>query len=272
MTTPAITRICFSAGERASGAPEAAKVAAAVDAVRRDGVVILEGVYESSFIGEIHKDFMGRYSAYMKPILPRDAHVVGDRRCMIPIEIAGIYNQPYLYAHSLVFYILQGLLGQRFIMAGFGAVTSTPGSDQQHIHRDHEPLFSEDDLERDFPPFALTVVIPLIDMNGMTGSTRFYPGTHRVPREKARLMPFVDPDVPIGSCVIWDYLLYHGGLPNRSEVARPIMYFSYSRAWFRDSVNYITHEPIHLSYPEYMKMPETLRPLFSWVVTAPTGA
>lgn len=271
MTTPAVTRIAFGADERASGEPEATKVAAAVNAVRRDGVVILEGIYEPAFIRECHKDFMARYSTYMSPNHPRDAHFVGDRRWMIPVEIAGIYNQPYLYAHSLVFYILQGLLGQRFIMAGFGSVTSLPGSGQQHIHRDHEPLYDERDFEHGLPPFALTAVIPLIEMNGMTGSTRFYPGTHRIPRDRARLMPYVDPDVPVGSCVIWDYLLYHGGLPNRSEVARPIMYFSYSRAWFRDSVNYNTHKPIHLSYAEYMKMPETLRGLFSWAVTTPSG-
>ncbi len=272
MTPPEVPRICFNATERASGVPDAAKTSAAIEAVRHHGVVILEGVYEPTFIQNVRQDFLSRYGKYFSPDAPGDEHCVGDRRWMIPVEISGIYNQPYLYAHSLVFNTLQGLLGQRFIMAGFGSVTSIPGSEKQHTHRDHELLFGDFDVEHNIPSFALTAVIPLVDMNEETGSTRFYPDTHRVSREKALQMAYVEPNVPVGSCVIWDYLIYHGGMPNRSQAARPIMYFSYSRAWFRDSMNYTSHEPIRLAYSEYMKMPEELRPLFSWAVRTPPEA
>lgn len=41
-----------------------------------------------------------------------------------------------------------------------------------------------------------------------------------------------------GDVIIFDYRTYHRGLPNQSDKRRPMLYQTYSRAWFRDGHNF----------------------------------
>jgi ectoine hydroxylase-related dioxygenase (phytanoyl-CoA dioxygenase family) len=185
---------------------------------------------------------------------------------MISVEVSGVFNQPRLYGNSLLMPVLQGLLGARLIMGGFGAVVSLPGAKSQHIHRDHPELFGKFDHEHRLPSFALTVAIPLIDMNSVTGTTRMIPGSHRVDVERAKAMAWLDPIATVGSVLVWDYLLYHGGTANMSDRIRPLLYFSYCRPWFIDSENYSTHDPVTVPAPEFARMPDELKHLFQWAM------
>jgi hypothetical protein len=63
---------------------------------------------------------------------------------------------------------------------------------------------------------------------------------------------------------MWDYLLPHAGTPNCSDQVRPLLYFGYSRAWFRDSANYGQQQPILMPDEEFEKVPEVARKLFEW--------
>ena len=46
-------------------------------------------------------------------------------------------------------------------------------------------------------------------------------------------------DAKAGDAILFDYRVLHRGLANTTEdVARPLLYFTYGRAWFTDATNY----------------------------------
>ena len=72
------------------------------------------------------------------------------------------------------------------------------------------------------------------------GKTEFFVGSHR---KECRYDPGGKPSarfdgLAAGSAIVFDYRVLHRGLANRSGAARPLLYFTYGRAWFRDATNY----------------------------------
>lgn len=266
MSSSRLTAIRFDESERRSGRALPQNVAAAVRAVQETGAVYLENVFDTAFIAQLRDDYVARHGRYFKEDLYDDVLHVGNRRMMISIEVSGLFNQPLLYANPLLFPVLQELLGPRFIMGGFGSVISLPGARAQHIHRDHPELFGDFDYQHRVPCFALTMAIPMIDMNMQTGTTRLVPGSHRAPVERAKTMAWLDPLAPVGSVLIWDYMLYHGGTANTSDRVRPLLYFTYCRPWFRDSANYSTQDPVRVPEQEFARIPDQLKPMFQWTM------
>jgi len=256
--------IGFSDQEQQTGRASQDKTVAAARAFVEHGAVYLSNVFSGEYIDTLYKEYVRKYEKYFQEDLYDDALPVGNRRMMVPVEVTGLFNDPLIYGNPVVVPILQLLLGKSFIMSGFGSVLSLPGAEAQHIHRDHPPLYEELEGKAVLPPFSITTVIPLIGLDSQTGSTRIYPGTHRLTMTEARQMPFVEPEVPVGSMLLWDNLVYHGGAPNHSDRVRPLLYFNYARPWFRDSGNYERHEPLLISDGEFDKVPEGLKPLFAW--------
>lgn len=271
MSNATLAKVRYSEAERATGTPMPETVGAAVRAVQENGAVYLENVLDAGLIAALYAEIFSRYGRYFKEDLYDDVLHVGNRRMMISVEINGVFNQSKIYGNSLMMPVLRGLLGPRFVMGGFGTVVSLPGARAQHIHRDHPELFGNFDHEHHLPAFALTIAIPLIDMDTITGTTRLIPGSHRASVERAKSMAWMDPVVSAGSVLIWDYLLFHGGTANLSDRVRPLLYFSYCRPWFMDSENYRTHDPLSLTVEEFEKIADDMKPLFQWAMprTAP---
>lgn len=265
-----VPEVRFNEEERRTAAIQPNTLVSATNAFRKSGVLLIRDVFDPQYISLLHAEYVRRNQSYFRDDLFDDALPVGNRRMMIGVEVSGIFNNPYLYAHSLILPIMTALVGPRCTLASFGSVISLPGADAQHMHRDHPPLFEDPTVDSAIPCFALTIIIPLIDMNANNGTTRVYPGSHRVEDKRlAEALGYVDPEVPIGSALIMDYLLRHGGTANRSLNVRPILYNIYARPWFHDCVNYSLHRPLMISEAEFERVPETLRPLF-WAVAPHT--
>jgi hypothetical protein len=98
----------------------------------------------------------------------------------------------------------------------------------------------------------------------MTGTTRFYKGTHLIPTEQAEASGAQDPVVPLGSCLLSDYRCAHRGRGNRSNQVRPILTLIFNRPWFRDFKNYGKQPPLRLNDGSYEKLPEDLQRLVDW--------
>jgi len=80
------------------------------------------------------------------------------------------------------------------------------------------------------------------DAGASNGPTEFFVGSHRKeckydPAGKASAR---FDGLAAGSAIIFDYRILHRGLANRSAARRPLLYFTYGRAWFRDATNYPT--------------------------------
>ena len=87
------------------------------------------------------------------------------------------FNTPLLYANPLVFPIIQQILGRDCILGGFGAVFSLPGAPNQNVHRDFPGLFDRS-VDILIPSFAINLIVPLVELNDLNGTTRVWTGSH----------------------------------------------------------------------------------------------
>ncbi|MBT5927211.1 MAG: hypothetical protein HOH33_11375, partial [Verrucomicrobia bacterium] len=154
----------------------------------------------------------------------------------------------------------------------FGIISAKAGSQRQHLHVDHTELFEEMFGFGSFiPPYAITVVIPLVDLTEDTGTTAIWPGSHRnhanVPtkEENVTYEHAVLPKAKTGDCVMWDFRTYHCGTPNLTKAERPLIYMTVSRRWFEDRCNYNRlrgRYPLLVSQDFLKKLDEEQKKLF----------
>ena len=227
------------------------------------GVLAIENAFAPEFIVSLKNAFLSDYARHLIDRATDETLKVGDKRIMVPVEIAGAFNTPQLYANAIVFPLVQGTLGAECVLGTFGAVTALPGADDQHIHRDHPFLFQEEAIDTAMPAYAVTVIVPLVDINEHHGTTRVWPGSHRVwSDDEAIQLPSEDPVAQFGSCILMDYRLFHQGTANRSEQMRPIFYLSYHRPWFKDCVNFVKIRELLVPVEEYGNVPEAYQRWF----------
>lgn len=241
----------------------------AAELFQTHGALWLENVFAKSTIEQLRATYQKKYLSLSKTELRKRDAAVGDQRFMITVDVKGAFNCPEVYANEALSPILHSLLSDAMRIASFGSVVALPGADEQAIHLDHPPLFgvADDGL----PVYALTMVIPLIDLSPATGTTAIWEGTHRG-AERFDLLRglmdspnFSDASVPMakqGDAYLMDYRVIHGGMANRSDVARPILYIVYSRPWFRDGFNFKSQDAVSISKKQLKKVPKQHRSLF----------
>ncbi len=236
----------------------------ASDSFKENGVLQVDNLFSQKLINNLAQSFNRDYQPYFGDREYANSLEVGDKRRMITIKMKSAFNNSLLYGNHFLLELMQRVLGDDFILGGFEAVIALPGAKAQHIHRDHPPLFDDESIDSKIPSFAVTAVIPLVDLTEATGSTRVWKKTHRMPRSQERKMSdsFV-PLMPVGSCYLMDYQLVHGGTANNSEIIRPILYLIYYRPWFREVVNLDKKKRIEITAAEYQKIPDHYRFLFA---------
>jgi ectoine hydroxylase-related dioxygenase (phytanoyl-CoA dioxygenase family) len=254
--------------------PSLEQVEHAANQFQRYGCLWIENAFEKSTIAKLRDAYQKNYLSLTKAQLRQRDASVGDQRFMITVDIKGRFNQPEVYANNALMPILQTLLSDSMRIASFGSVVALPGADDQAIHLDHPPLFGTaiDSHTADaIPPYALTMVIPLVNLNADTGTTAIWEGSHRGPERFERLKTlmqtpdFGDASLPMavqGDAYLMDYRVIHGGTANTGDHARPVLYIVYSRRWFRDGFNFQTQHPVSISKKQLKKMPKNFRMLF----------
>jgi ectoine hydroxylase-related dioxygenase (phytanoyl-CoA dioxygenase family) len=184
---------------------------------------------------------------------------------MITVAIKPPFNNPQLYANPFFYPVLQQLLSANLVLYSFGSVCAFPGARDQHVHLDHPWFFDSPALSGGMGPYAITVVIPLVDIDLTVGTTAIWEGSHRGGNPNLDMFSLPDavfPSPRMGDVYLMDYRLVHGGTANNSRRARPIMYLVYSRHWFRDHVNYTKQPRISISPEEFAQVSEAQKPLF----------
>ena len=229
---------------------------------RVNGFLLLQNVFSKRLIKTFQAGLVKRYSRYFHNRKFRDALPLGDKRHQITVKLQGPFNTPLLYANPLVFPIIKQILGPDCILGAFGAAVSLPGAEDQHVHKDHPRLFDRT-VDTVIPSFAVSMMIPLVNLNDLNGTTRVWRGSNIASEEGIKSIEAEDPHVSIGSCYLMDYKLLHQGTANRSKKIRPILYNTYSRPWFRDSINFRMQPKVQTSSKEYKKVAEAHKSLFS---------
>ncbi len=228
------------------------------------GTLQIDNAFAAADIARLHDAFIARYEAYFREDEHPDALRLGDKRYMLTVDFENEFAAPGVVGAPMVLPIIRKLLGDDCVLGAYTAVISLPGSQDQRLHKDHPALFPDTQWHYGLPCFAAQIIIPLVPLNEMTGTTRFYKGTHRSPTEEAEAKGAQDPQLPLGSCLLTDYRCAHRGRGNRSEQVRPILTLIYNRPWFRDYKNYNQQPPLRISDSAYEQMPDDLQRMVTW--------
>lgn len=228
------------------------------------GAIILNNVFSPDHLGAVNAAYQAKYGNLLDA-----SREVGDKRTMIAIEVEPPFDAPSLFAPPSVMPVLRRLLGGNCILDAYVAVTSRPDATDQHVHVDFPLLFDEDmPLSQSLPPYAITLAIPLIPLNAMTGVTRVWPGTHHSDvdwkKNQPELMDAVSVIPEHGGCYLFDARLVHAGTANFSQAERPILYIIYCRPWWRDSTNFYNQRPLRIRAEVLTTLPVELQPMFRY--------
>lgn len=255
------------AGVSTEGLAQSTLIRAAFDGFTRHGYVILDNVVPVETIRSLHAEFFQNYKDQIRDQEAADSLEVGARRFMIPLHFSGGLGAPGIFANPYVLALIRMILDEEAIIDAFGAILSLSGAEDQHIHHDGPILFGSE-ISRLLPAYALTFGLPLIEMNDLSGTTAIWPGSHR--RGSYEGHEPLRPQIPLGSCMLWDYRTYHSGTSNLSDQVRPMVYATYARRWYQDPVNFRKETLPRLVFePGFIPgLPGDLRPLFAHVRSA----
>lgn len=185
---------------------------------------------------------------------------VGTDRKMMTLPVREPFDDPLLFGGKQLSVFLQQVLGADNLLSCMTCVIASPGAPEQHLHRDYDGLFGTP-LDNLSPSFAVNLFVPLVPLNDTHGTTRIWPGSHRV--NDIGDAPFVEPVLALGSAMLMDYRVLHQGTENRSQIMRPILCLAFSRDWFLDARHFGRANPLDVDNETLARMRPSDRRLFS---------
>lgn len=256
----------------AGDAPAAAAEAWLDDAaalVREHGVIVIRDALPRDAVDAIFEDFKVRHDVHMAPgqkALYRRFQS-DPLRAQVPIAIDGPLANPAVFASPSVYGLARRLMGEDVIVGEMGLVITHAGAGPQEIHRDSNFLFGGLDQEVGLPPFAMTMLAPLRDIELDMGPTEFWPGSH-LRRDQQDVLAEAPKRTTLsaGSVVFIDARLLHRGGANSSGPVRPFIYFSFHRPWYQENYGYERKPQVRVTPAMLERLPEAYRPLFAWAL------
>ena len=273
--------VLVSEAERAQGALAAATLSRAREALDENGAVILRGVFTTSAIDRLRGEFEVQWGALQEEAFalrsqrpgPNPVIRVGEKRYEVLVTLKGAFAEPSLFANPLLCPFLTSVLDEGMRLSGVTSVVSFPGATLQHLHTDHPRLFGETGVSESLPAYAINVAAPLIDIDRDIGSTAICLGSHLWPAGRApNPEELVAVDFLRGDCVLIDYRTLHTGLPNKSNIVRPILYMVYARNWFFDDLNHTSRPSLNMDLETFMALPDAVKPLMTRAYSAQARA
>lgn len=261
------SRLALSDAERSAGRPDAATVRRGAELFREHGFLLVPDLLDRARVDALR----AAYLALVAPLAGTAAgQEVGDFRFMLTVPIAGLFNDPDVYANPFLLPIVRDVLGDDCVVANFGSVVSLPWAERQHEHRDGPFLFDKA-TGAGLPCHALTLALPLVDLDAEIGTTAVWEGSHKLQSDDPALAgPASHPFCTTGGAYLFDYRLLHYGTPNTSERKRPLLYMAYSRPWFVDHRNFSTrYPPLVMPAAEHARVPDGHKRLFLRVAPVP---
>ncbi|MEO1489069.1 MAG: phytanoyl-CoA dioxygenase family protein [Pseudomonadota bacterium] len=202
----------------------------------RDGVCTVPDAIEADLLRRCREWLMSDHPALFTDEARPEKLFVCPGRFYVALQIKGLFARPEILLPRAIDAILHDSLGPAYVFESWGLINALPGAAEQHWHRDGGVLFPSHPLEAMLPATAITVAVPLVDLNEKTGTTGFALGSHRSNEHVES--PDYEPYVSLGSAMLWDYRVFHKGMPNRSAAARPFLYATFCREWWMDTGNH----------------------------------
>lgn len=233
--------------EHESGALTPEHLAEAVQALDEEGFVVLNDVVDLGHIAALRDKMFEDLTAFLaRPDAPFNFNT-GNVQQEAPPTAPFLFRD--VLVNDLVIAVTKAVLGPGVKNAFDSGNTAVPGATQrQPVHPDVAQLWPG--LKHATPAFGLVVNVPVVDMTPENGSTEIWPGTHKdttlcvqqgdikVPavaiEARRDVVPPIQPHVKAGSVLIRDIRLWHAGMPNRTNIPRPMLAMIHWISWWRD--------------------------------------
>jgi hypothetical protein len=224
--------------------PADSPVNAVVQAIRRDGAVIVDNLVPNNLLEQIAAelgpsftasdlgtdDFNGRHTRRTGALI---AHSKAVRQLIQHPLILGVTGEILSHATNFQLHITQ-------------AIAIGPDSPAQPIHRDQWAW--------DFFPFPdgyeveVSAICALTDFTAANGATRVVLGSHLAGDGKAYVEEdSVAAEMERGSVIIYTGSEYHGGGANVSDETRIGVQCSYAVGWLRQEENQYLSIPLEIA-------------------------
>ncbi len=235
--------------------------------IRQYGGIVVREAIPLAAISAVLEDFKVRHDVHMAPGQKKLFRTFQSDplRAQVPVAVDGPVANPQFFAPPSVLALARKLMGEDLIVGEMGVVVSHPGAAAQEIHRDSDFLFGGLDLEIDLPPFAMTMLVPLVDVTPEMGPTEFWPGTHRQRAETSDEPPLTA-HLEAGSVILIDSRVLHRGGANVSGPVRPTVYFSFHRPWYLEHCGYDHKPQVRITPAMLQRLPPAYRPMFAWAL------
>ena len=238
-------RIALSDEERARQQLTPAHLDAALEAIRRDGLVILEQAVPTDVLASLRT----RMDEDTEALLAFQAARGGNPRARGHLQQGPPPFAPYVSlgvtANPFAIAVSKHILGEGAYLAFYNGNTNLPGSVYQAVHLDQPHLWSPAHGDA-APPYSLIVNISPMDCHAGNGAVELWPGSHRVmdayegnhvPPDllEARRphSPPVRGETRAGDITIRDSRLWHRGVPNLSDEARHMVASIHAAPWYQ---------------------------------------
>ena len=224
------------------------------DALREDGVVIVEGLLDD--------DLLARFNAELDPLLegaqPEQRkflnEVIGWFFGHRTRHVTGVAGKSQVFATEILVHpvfeaVCDAILRPncaRYQLNIAHVLDRGPGSDQQFLHRDEAVWIH---LPQPHPEVQLASVIALVDFTADNGATRVAPGSHRwEPGRAAGPEDLLAAEMPAGSAVVYLGSTIHAGGANVTDDQwRRGMHLSYCLGWLRTEENQFLATPLDVA-------------------------
>jgi ectoine hydroxylase-related dioxygenase (phytanoyl-CoA dioxygenase family) len=226
----------------------------AVNLVKVNGYVILEGVLPKEKVVELRKAFIQGLDWFIekhgKEIYEKKKGFnEGTNHLGILLPFVEPFIDPLVIEHPFALAVIDRLLGKDCTFTLFSSNTSLPGGQKtQPVHSDSGAHYG------DLFPVALPLTevvlnIPLVDVDDNNGPMEIWPGgTHLLPdnaygpngynlEQLSPHMQSMKVHMPAGSILIRDARMWHRGTPNRGNEPRPNIALIYSAYGHDNSIS-----------------------------------
>lgn len=183
-----------------------------------------------------------------RPDLTHHEQRTGVGHLQLGLRRYAPFVKPELVANPLIESVVAALLGPGAWLGFYSGNVNTPGSGYQPLHYDR-PFAWKSEAEataagQPWPPPTITLScsVALSEITEDSGATEIYPGTHREtavsdwPRGErveyhpdlvAQWGPPARMAIPAGGICFRDPRMWHRGVPNTADVARPMIALTY---------------------------------------------
>ena len=222
----------------------------AIEALEKDGAVIVEGALGGSQLDLLEKEISQRLAS--TPNCEGMFHGYETKRVGGMIGKSEVCQQMAL--DPTVLDIMDPFLFPncaRYQINLTQLIAIGPGEQRQITHAD-DPLFPFDNPYE----IMINVMWAVDDFTKENGGTHLAPGSHKWPRDRQpEDDEVIQAEMPKGSYVVWLGSLRHGGGANDTEQWRRGIVMSYCLGWLRQSENQYLAIPVETvrTFPERLQ-------------------